>query len=353
MRMGNDRKTDGKEEWTKEEWTKEESLVSVIVPVYQAKGTLKDCILSVLEQTYTEFELILVDDGSTDGSGEICDLFAKKDTRIHVFHRDNFGAAAARNFGVRKANGVWVAFIDSDDVVSPDYLDYLTDLYKKRKRTVDITIGGYASVSEEESKVWKKKNEKEEEEIFSMNREEALNTLLYQNYYMSVPWGMISRRELWEKVSFPEGTKAEDMGTIYRLFAEAHGAVYGSREVYHYIQRKTNTMFSTSGVRNPDYYRHSREMVRFIRKNHPECIQAAKSRHFSTCFQILSETPLRPENRHFLHLIYKDIKRLRRGVAKDTKARKINRCAAGLAKVGIVPLHMLLRIYYGIRCMRV
>lgn len=96
--------------------------VSIIVPVYKAEKYLNRCIDSILAQTFTDWELLLIDDGSTDRSGDICDEYAKKDTRIRVFHKENGGVSSARNLGLDSAQGEWVTFIDADDYILPDFL---------------------------------------------------------------------------------------------------------------------------------------------------------------------------------------------------------------------------------------
>lgn len=100
-------------------------MISVIVPVYNAETYLNECIDSILRQTHRDFELILIDDGSTDTSGELCDLYASKDSRVQVVHTANHGASAARNTGIDRANGDYILFIDSDDTIDPDYIEIL------------------------------------------------------------------------------------------------------------------------------------------------------------------------------------------------------------------------------------
>ena len=106
-------------------------MISVIVPAYNVENVLHYCIDSILNQTYKDFELILVDDGSTDKSGKICDEYANKDSRVRVFHKENGGVSSARNFGIDNANGDYICFIDSDDYVNGDYLELL--MYTKSK----------------------------------------------------------------------------------------------------------------------------------------------------------------------------------------------------------------------------
>ena len=116
------------------------SFVSIIIPVYNTKDYLSRCIESVLNQSYFDFELLLVDDGSTDGSGEICDSYSKKDSRVRVFHKENGGVSSARNYGLDQASGEWVYFVDSDDELLPGGLQVLVDSVDD---DIDIVMGGY------------------------------------------------------------------------------------------------------------------------------------------------------------------------------------------------------------------
>lgn len=327
----------------------EQPLVSVIVPVYNAEETLDICIKSIMYQKqgeegpdFNDFEVILVDDGSTDQSGIICDTWAEEDGRIRVLHTDNQGAAAARNYGVKNAKGEWIAFVDSDDTVSEIYLYYLTELAKEYES--DIAVCSYDKVYEGNRVI--EVDVGPDEVRFCISGESAVEHLLYQRYFLSVPWGMISKRTLWENVQFPENTKAEDMGTIYRLFAVADLVAYGSATEYQYYQRKSNTMFSTCEERNQDYYRHCLEMIAFMKKNMPSCRKAAVSRFFSACFQILSETPADEEHKEFTTRLYRNIRKMQNTVLKDAKAKIRNRGAAALSLVSIPLLHRMLRGYY-------
>ncbi|MBQ8261829.1 MAG: glycosyltransferase family 2 protein [Lachnospiraceae bacterium] len=341
----------------------DKTLISVIIPVYNAENYLDACIQSITAQTYEAWELWLIDDGSKDASGVICDTWAQEDSRIHVVHTENKGAAAARNLGVKKAGGDCVAFIDSDDTVEKEYLEYLVMLLGQYK--AEIAVCGYQKKYPGSSKreyfenklPWKLPNHYPEqivknrkknnsEEPVAMSGATAMEKLLYQSQFMSVPWGMISKRSLWETVSFPEGTKAEDMGCIYKLFATAKRVVYGPEAFYHYYQRGNNTMFSTSNERNRAYYKHCRDMIVYVKANYPEKYGAAVSRHFSACFQILSETPLKKEYRAFYEMLYKDIRKCQNMVLADGKAKIRNRGAALLSLVSIPLLHRVLRIYY-------
>ncbi|SCX77426.1 Glycosyltransferase involved in cell wall bisynthesis [Lachnospiraceae bacterium XPB1003] len=361
------------------------NLISVIIPVYQAKANLEACLASVLAQDDTDYEVILVDDGSTDGSSKICDDYAA-DGRVKVFHTKNSGAAAARNFGVDKASGDLICFIDSDDTVTKDHISYLRMLVNDTGS--DIAVGSFEKIFEDkktegqkstsdsirgtmkdivagtksvysgvysdvkkfaEKKLNKEDQEKEDipenaEALIFYSGNTALEDLLYQRHFMSVPWGMISRRKLWDNVRFPEGTEAEDMGTIYRLFAAADGIVWGGRKTYRYYQRSGSTMYSTGSTRNKAYYRHSREMLIFIKERYPRYYPAALSRHFSTCCQILSEAGSGIGKSLEMH-VKKDITLLAPKILKDERCRVQNKSAASLALVSVEALAGSLKMY--------
>lgn len=336
--------------------------ISVIIPVYNAENYLDNCIASVREQTFDNWEIILVDDGSTDKSSVICDTWALEDERIRVIHTENQGAAAARNTGIKYATGLYVCFIDADDIVDSNYLEYHIELLKEYK--ADISVCGYRKIYVSNDKL-KASDDNScqcgdisegscncenackvgKEERICFTGEEAMEDLLYQRHFMSVPWGSVSKRGIWDIVSFPEATKAEDMGTIYRMYGAARRVAYGSSKLYDYYQRSGNTIYSTSSVRNIDYFKHSRRMVNYVSKNNPGIKGSAYSRHFSTCFQILSETGY-GKNKKLCRAVYADIRKLQAQVLKDNKASLRNRGAALLSLVAIMPIHVALRCAY-------
>lgn len=316
--------------------------ISIIVPVYQAEQYLPKCVDSLLAQSYKNYEIILVEDGATDGSPKLCDKYAEENPCVKVVHQENRGAAAARNRGIEAASGDYVAFVDSDDTVSEDYLSFLIKLAEKYQ--ADIAVCGYTKVYEgkEAEPVQSKSTRK-----LILSGVEAMENLLYQKDFMSVPWGMISKRELWNHVSFPEGTRAEDMGTVYRLFAEAKKLVYQNEAKYYYYQRSSSTIYTTENVLNPDFYKHSSQMVSFVKANYTDRIGAAYSRHLSSCFKILSETDITPDTKELCDRVTRDIKLIRGYVLRDSKAKKRNRGAAALSKViGIPAMHKMLRAQY-------
>ncbi|MBP5609175.1 MAG: glycosyltransferase [Lachnospiraceae bacterium] len=318
-------------------------MISVIIPVYNAQKYISQAIEDVLKQDHEDFELILVDDASTDASASVCDDYAAKDARIRVIHAHHGGAAAARNRGIDAAKGEYICFIDSDDTVEADYLSYMYDAVVRFD--ADLVCCGHDEPAEDGSVP--AAAESGEEEF----RECGLEDLLYQRGLMSVPWGYLYKKSLWEDVRFPEGTEAEDMGTIYRLFMKAERSVKGDKVCYHYIQRSSSTIYTTASSRRKAYYRHSRKMLHEIRTERPGAQLAAINRHFSCCAQDLSETPLK-DKEAFVKRLYSDLEKMAPMVRWDKKARLINRAAAFILFLGPKLLHCMLRLYYRIKIWR-
>jgi glycosyltransferase involved in cell wall biosynthesis len=322
-------------------------MVSVIVPVYRAEKTLERCVGCILAQDYKDLELILIDDGSDDGSPALCDWLAKADSRIRTFHGSNTGAAGARNKGIELAKGEWICFVDSDDVLSPVFLSTL--IRQLIDNDADIAVCAHEKCLESDipdvqhTKLFFDTHTRKTATPPALYHGlDGLKALLYQRGFISAPWGMISARSLWKDLTFPVGTAAEDMGTIYRLFAAASTVCYTDRILYGYVQSACNTVFSTSSERNPDYYMHSHDMLDYVRSTYPDCTRAAESRHFSACFQILSETSPEQKDSELVRKIYDDIKALRRDVLFDKEARRRNRAAAFAVHFSIPAMHHLL-----------
>ena len=161
-------------------------MISIIVPVYKAEQYIHRCIDSILTQSHTDFELLLVDDGSPDDCGAICDEYAAKDTRIRVFHKENGGVSSARNFGVDNAKGEWIAFIDADDYVHPDFL---SSLYTQH--SVDLIVGSFQSVGSDET--WNGILEENNYDASAL-KENIVN--LYSLINFRTPWGKLFRTSI-------------------------------------------------------------------------------------------------------------------------------------------------------------
>lgn len=323
------------------------SKISIIIPVYNTEKYIDECLSSCINQTYKDYEIILVDDGSNDNSGVICDAWSKKDDRIKVFHYENAGAATARNRGIDRATGDYVCFIDSDDRIANNYLEYLYSLISNH--TADIAVCGHTDVLDGTPD----STNDEKEDIVEFTGEEAMESLLYQKYFISAPWGALSSKIIWDTVRFPDGRRVEDVATIYKEYAAAKKVVYGSKKLYYRYLWPDSTIYTTFIEKNSEYQKHLSDMVAYVKQQYPERVNSAYHRQFSGCFQILSETSKSKENAYFLKPVYGDIRKIRKYVIKDRKARIKNRVAALLSYVSIDLLHALLRVYYRIHLKRV
>lgn len=203
-------------------------LISVIVPVYNVGDFVGKCLDSIVRQNYKNLDIVVVDDGSTDESGEICDKFAKKEKRVRVFHKENGGLSDARNFGIKKAKGKIVAFVDSDDFISEDFIG---TMYKYMVgKNADIVVCGYNLT-------------RPKEEIMT-GRQATIRLLVEQENIDIVTWNKLYRKKLFvdNNIYFPKGEKHEDSRTTYKLFSKAEKIMYISEPLYVYVDRAGSLM---------------------------------------------------------------------------------------------------------------
>ena len=224
---------------------KKQNLISIIVPVYNVENYLKECIDSILGQTYTNYELILVDDGSTDSSGIICDKYAEKNLNVSVVHKVNGGLSSARNAGIEKANGDYYVFIDSDDVVHRDYLNEMMKIalqYQADIVACDFVCGEHC--------YWEKQSEnldirKGKEVIKRMNEQDVIVTVSWNKLYKSYFFDNLNLR-------YRNGKIHEDMFLIPELLDNCRTMVITSKKLYFYRQRANSIMNSQFSIKQLD-----------------------------------------------------------------------------------------------------
>ncbi len=215
-------------------------MVSVIVPVYGVENYLWQCLDSLAAQTLQEVEFLLIDDGSPDRCGEICDWYAGKDPRFRVFHKDNGGLSSARNYGLERAVGEWIMFVDGDDWVEPEFCE--AALRCAREQEADLLLFAYIGEG------WAKKEGKAPKlsvpAAGPKTRLEAMPYVLDGSW--SAAWNKFCRRELYAGVRYPEGHVFEDVGTTYRLIWQAGKIWYLDRVLYHYRYRPDSIVSAKS-----------------------------------------------------------------------------------------------------------
>lgn len=216
-------------------------LISIIVPVYNVKDFLRECVKSLLNQTYFNIEIILVDDGSTDGSDQICDEYAGEDPRIIVIHKSNGGLSDARNRGLDIARGEYIGFVDSDDWIEPQMYE---KLYNKIKSgSYDIAV---CSLIRE----YKNKSVIEPLKELIYTRDDSLSALLLGIELHDHAWSKLYHNKVFNNVRFPTGKFYEDVLTTYKTFLNANSVVVEPSPLYHYRQRGGSIIRSGFNARN-------------------------------------------------------------------------------------------------------
>lgn len=251
-------------------------LITVVVPVYNVEKYIRKCVNSILEQVYKEFEVILVDDGSTDTSGIICEDYAKQDARIKVLHKENGGLSSARNYGTIHATGKYICFIDSDDFVEPTYLQYLYDLISRNDSDMAV-CSSYWWCSENSYDYYKKDVE------LCLNPEETFKFLFsLEKWFGLFAWNKLYKLELFENISFPEGKYYEDSGTTYRLVDKCKNVAIGSKPQYYYRQQRIGQITGDfSFVKTNDKLQFLEEMQEFFLKHYPNVMEIYDSYHIN------------------------------------------------------------------------
>lgn len=209
-------------------------LISIIIPVYNVKEYLEKCLYSVCGQTYKNLEIIVVDDGSTDGSGEICDMFAETDSRIKVIHQVNKGQSCARNEGLTIARGEYIGFVDSDDWIDPDMYEFLYHLLVDND--ADISVCAHYIETTTRTKVRYSSGA-----FTSFSSDEAIRALIVDKRMRNYMCDKLFKRKALAGIQFPEKQIFEDMAICYRIFYKVQRIVMQDCPKYHYLQREGST----------------------------------------------------------------------------------------------------------------
>lgn len=239
-----------------------EPLISIIVPVYRVETYLERCVESLLAQTYENLEIILVDDGSPDRCPGICDSYAEKDRRVHVIHQENAGLSGARNTGIEAAGGDYLAFVDSDDYVSRDFIRTLYELLKETECA--ISQCRFAYVQGEPLRGTKGRD-------YHIYRGESLMEQLYgpeeEATCFVVAWNKLYRRELFDGIRYPKGRIHEDEATTYRLFHEGKKLVFTERILYGYYTENAGSITAVFSRKRLQWLTAQEERIRFFQEN--------------------------------------------------------------------------------------
>ena len=244
-----------------------EDLISVIVPIYKVEAYLDQCVASIAAQTHRNLEIILVDDGSPDNCGAMCDAWAEKDRRIRVIHKENGGLSDARNAGIEAAAGDYIAFVDSDDWIEPEMYEKM--LAALKRENADLCACGIRSCFPDRDVRWGCM------EYAAGGPEEFLALLYRDAAFPAAAWNKLCRRELWRALRFPVGKICEDAFTTYLLVHQARRTVQIPEALYCYRIRQNSIMTSAFSAKRMHEEEAWRSNYRFIRQHYPKLGKAA------------------------------------------------------------------------------
>lgn len=249
----------------------QDTLISVIVPVYNVEAYLPRCVDSILAQTYRHLEVILVDDGTKDNSDKICDAYAARDPRVKVIHKENGGLSSARNAGIDIAGGEYLAFVDSDDWIEPD--TYAHMLNAARKYGVKLVCAGRYDVK---SETGEKKNGlcPPREEVISGT--ELVRRIFLWDNVDSAAWDKLYHRSLFREIRYPHGKICEDIPITYRIALDAGQAAMCDKPVYNYFHRPGSITTASVSEKTFHFSEHTASIYPYIQKDYPELEKEAR-----------------------------------------------------------------------------
>ena len=272
-------------------------LITVIVPVYNVENYLKSCIDSIVKQTYKNLEIFLIDDGSTDNSGKICDEYALLDNRINVVHKKNSGQSDARNIGIKNATGDYFFFVDSDDYIEFTAIEKMLDI--SIKHNSDLVIADIFNVDFEKSTFLNQPNNN-----FSVNYDSPSAA----EHYVLKPWGpwnKLYKKHIHEKVLFPSGKIHEDEAIMFQLLKNCKTITETNEKLYYYRQRPNSTTSKPYSIKKMDWFYGWKDNIEYIQKHFPNIEKQALDKLLTTSLynigNIILQLPIY-EN-HFIEII--------------------------------------------------
>ena len=310
-------------------------LISIIVPCYKVEKYLPKCIDSIINQSYKNLEIFLVDDGSPDNTGQICDDYAVKDNRVKVIHKTNGGLSDARNAAINAAIGDYILFIDSDDIVAENHVEHLYNMIRKTNSDIAIDIiqpfyeGSEPIIDTLQGK---------QEAVY--NADEILKKMFYQKELDTSAYVKLFKSNLFKDIRFPKGWLYEDLATIYRLIQRSKKIVFSNYKSYYYLIRNNSIEGKPF---HPQKFESCINVINQLESDSKdmshEVKRALDSRITSLAFHILIEIPAK--NKYYRNKLFDIIKKKRKNVLFDKNARTKTRVACLLSYWGLWPIDIL------------
>lgn len=237
-------------------------LISVIVPVYNSEKTIEKCLNSLEKQNFKNFEVIIVDDGSIDRTSRICKKIRNNNQNFYYYFQTNSGISNARNFGIEKANGKWIMFVDSDDFVANDFCSSAYKLVQNDK--VDIGMFNYKIIANDVSL-----SRTKDESIKIISKQNAFRYMLLDSLSGSYVWNKIYKASLFEFIKFESNKYYEDLGIMYKIFDRATYFSYTSKTLYFYVQIQKSISHSLTPKKISDAYFYRKKVFYYINRFYP------------------------------------------------------------------------------------
>ena len=257
--------------------------ITVIIPVYKVEKYLQKCLDSVVDQSYKDLQILLVDDGSPDQCPNICEQYAAKDARVQVIHQKNQGLSAARNTGIKDIAGDYVLFLDSDDYLEETYCEKMMEL---AQRTDSDIVIGEATTVDEEGRVYHTNQEIKisVEKVFS--KEMIMGEVIREQQWKGYAWGKLYRRSLVEGIKYPVGRAFEDRFTVYKYFDRASRVVLCPGAVLFYRIRKGSIMHDFNLKKWYDLIDSEKNLIDFCEREYPSLLSDMESKYFGRLVHI-------------------------------------------------------------------
>lgn len=297
-------------------------IISIVVPVFNSKKTLRDCIESILSQTYHNLEIILVDDGSTDGSEKLVDDYAKSDKRVKAIHQKNQGLSGARNTGIKNATGKYITFVDSDDRIEPNMIKVLYETLIDSRS--DIAVCSFKELYPNGKT--KGFNRNYPKQVFTI--EQTLINMFQENGFMLSSTMKLFPTNYFKNVKFPVGKLHEDVGTTYKLIMKAKRIVFVPNEYYIYIHHDNSIINQKFDDRKFDLIELTDQMCDDIDNRYPKLKNITNERRIRARFSILRQIPLNNPKTESL-IIY--LKEHQEYIINNPEATKTDKFAIKLA----------------------
>lgn len=314
-------------------------LITIVVPVYKVEQYLEKCINSIINQTYENLEIILVDDGSPDNCGKMCDEYAEKDTRIKVLHKKNGGLSDARNAGIEIAKGRYISFVDSDDYITEDYVEFLYNLLLDNE--VKVSICSHTVIYDTGLTLEKATNE-----YNVIPAKTAIERILYDEGLDTSAWAKLYETALFKDIKYPKGKLFEDSATTCKILSLCDKVAIGSESKYFYLIRN-NSITKTSFSHNKmDLITSTKDMGEYIIAKYPELEKAVNRRIMYAYLSTLSQLANSKE-KHIVEQkeLLQYINKHKKEILSDKRLKKRDRLALNLLTFGFGFYKITWKIY--------